>query len=60
VPAPADRPNPAAAPILDRLPEPEAVRNRLQCLFAEVRLLRRILPVAEAAAQHRARLAAQG
>jgi hypothetical protein len=38
---------------LDQLPDPELIRDRLQQLFREVRLLRRVLPLAEEAARRR-------
>ena len=38
---------------LDTIPDPERIRDRLSALFAEARLLRRLLRVAVAARQER-------
>jgi hypothetical protein len=47
-------PAPASSP-LDTIPDPESIRDRLSALFAEARLLRRLLRVAIDARQERPR-----
>ena len=42
-------------PVIDRLPEPGIIRERLGYLLRESRLLRRLLPLAEKAAEERDR-----
>jgi hypothetical protein len=44
---------PPQATILGSLPDPERIRDRLSALFAEARLLRRLLRVAVDASQER-------
>lgn len=39
--------------LIDRLPEPKAIRERLGRLLRESHLLRRLLPLAEKAAEER-------
>jgi hypothetical protein len=55
-----DADEPLANPVIDSLPTPEMVRERLGLLLREVELLRRLLRVAERAAQERERRKGKG
>jgi hypothetical protein len=46
---------PPVASSIDLLPDPQAIRERLGSLLRETYLLRRLLPLAERAAQERER-----
>ena len=45
--------------LIEKLPEPDSVRERLSCAVREVRLLRQLLRLAEHAAKDRERASAR-
>jgi hypothetical protein len=50
-----DTPDALDSSVFDRIPEPAAIRERLGYILRESRLLRRLLPLAEKAAEERER-----